>query len=79
MLIIVSNRPVSELDEAAAKGNLSLSEAKTIEVRDRYRHGEAGYTRELLGQTVSIKYRGKAGEPTSIVEEISLPGTDGKK
>jgi hypothetical protein len=79
MYIIVSARRVAELDEAAAKGVVVLSEATTIEVRDRYRHAEVGYTRQLEGQTVSIKYRGKAGEAPSVVEEISLPALDGSK
>jgi hypothetical protein len=73
IIIVVSTRHVPELDDAAAKGNLVLSEAKTFEVRDRYRHAEAGYSRLPQGQTVSVTYRTKAGEPTSVVEEITPP------
>ncbi len=77
--IIVSTRRVPELDEAAAKGGeVLLSEAMTLEVKNRYAHAEAGYTKQLEGQTFSIKYRGKAGEASSVVEEITLPG-DGSK
>lgn len=79
MYIIVSARRVPELDEAAARGDVVLSEATTFEVRDRYRHAEVGYSRQLEGQTFSIKYRGKAGEAPSVVEEISLPALDSSK
>lgn len=71
--IIVSARRVPELDEAARKGELVWSEAKTLEIRNRYVHAEAGYVKELQGQSVSIKYRGKSGEAGSVVEEINLP------
>jgi hypothetical protein len=80
MYIIVSARRVPELDDAAAKGDLLLTEAKTLEVRDRYAHADAGYTKQLEGQTFSIKYRAKAGEATSVVEEIALlPGDAAKR
>lgn len=80
IFIIVSARRVPELDEAAAKGDLAWSEAKTLEIRNRYVHAQAAYTKELQGQTVSVKYRGKAGEAASVVEEIALPASpDGSK
>jgi len=75
--IIVSARRVPELDEAASKGNMVWSEAKTLEIRNRYAHAEAGYTKETQGQAVSIKYRGKAGA-YSVVEEINLPPAGSK-
>jgi hypothetical protein len=75
--IIVSARSVPELDEAASKGNLVWNEAKTLEIRNRYLHADAGYTKETQGQTVSIKYRGKPGA-SSVVEEINLPPAGSK-
>jgi hypothetical protein len=75
--IIVSARRVPELDEAASKGNMVWSEAKTLEIRNRYAHAEAGYTKEAQGQAVSVKYRGKPGA-YSVVEEINLPAASPK-
>ena len=75
--IIVSARRVPELDEAATKGSLVLNQAKTLEIRNRYVHADAGYTKDLQGQTVSVKYHGKAGA-YSVVEEINLPPAGSK-
>ena len=75
--IVVSARRVPELDEAATKGSLVLNEAKTQEIRNRYVHADAGYTKDLQGQTVSVKYHGKAGA-YSVVEEINLPPAGSK-
>lgn len=75
--IIVSARRVPELDEAAVKANLVWTEAKTQEIRNRYVHADAGYTKETQGQTVSVKYHGKTGA-YSVVEEIDLPPAGSK-
>lgn len=75
MYIVVAAQRVPELDEAAAKGNPLLTDARAFEIRDRY-HGEGTYTRDLDGQTVSVKYRSKASEAPSIVEEIAVQAID---
>jgi hypothetical protein len=75
--IIVSARRVPELDEAASKGAVVLNEAKTLEIRNRYAHANAGYAKETQGQTVSVNYHGKTGA-YSVVEEINLPPAGSK-
>jgi hypothetical protein len=67
--IIVAAQRVPELDEAAAKGETSLSETTALGIRDRYQ-GKGVYTRGQDGRTVSIKYRPNPGDASSLVEEI---------
>lgn len=74
MYIIVAAQRVPELDEAAARGQAVLSEAMAFEIRDRY-HGEGTYSRDLDGRTVSVRYRPKAAEAPSLVEEIAVLDT----
>lgn len=73
MYIIVAAQRVPELDEAAARGQVVLSEAMAFEIRDRYR-GKGTSSRDMDGHTVSIRYRpNPADAPSiapSIVEEI---------
>lgn len=78
MYIIVAAQRVPELDEVAARGNAVLSEARAFEIRDRY-HGEGTYSRDLDGPTVSVRYRPKAAESPSIVEEIAVQAIDTSK
>ena len=73
MYIIVAAQPVPELDEAADRGNAVLSEATALQIRDRH---SGGSSRELDGNTVSIKYVRKAAEAAAVVEEIALQPID---
>ena len=70
MYIIVSAQRVAELDQAAQKGQVVLSEATTQGIRDRY--GKGTYTRGQDGRAVSLRYRPNPGDSASIVEDVSV-------
>lgn len=70
MYIIVAAQRVTELDEAAQKGQIFLTTAKAQAIRDRY--GKGTYTRGQDGRTVSLRYRPNPGDSASIVEDVSV-------
>lgn len=76
--IIVAAQRVPELDEGASRGQTVVSNAVAADVLGRY-HGGGTVSRELDGQTVSVKYRAAATDALSVVEEITPQGGDSAK
>jgi len=69
--LVVSQQRIPEFEETFGKGELVLSESLALDVRDRYQ-GAASYTRDLDGDTISVKYKPKNTKPPVVVEEISI-------
>src|SRR5262245_3908193 len=69
MYIVVAAQRVPELDEAAKKGEVVVTEAKAQALRDRY--GKGSYVRGQDGKNVSVRYRPNPGDVAAIVEDVS--------
>ena len=69
--IIVARQRVTEIESALAQGGEAVSETLALQVRDRYQ-GPGSYTRVLDGSTVSVRFQGRSGQPSVVVEEVAL-------
>jgi len=74
MYLVIASERVPELEQAALKGQ-SLEEGFALDVRDRYQT-DGSYSRDLAGNTISVRYRPRGTGASVVVEEISLRARD---
>ncbi|MGE3375739.1 MAG: hypothetical protein AB7O37_19555 [Vicinamibacteria bacterium] len=74
MYLVIASERVPELEQAAQKGQ-SLEEGFALDVRDRYQT-DGSYSRDLAGNTISVRYRPRGVGASVVVEEISLRARD---
>jgi len=71
MYLVVASQRIPELEDLFARGGTVISETLALDVRDRY-HGDGSYSRELEGDTISVRFRPRTAATSVVVEEISL-------
>lgn len=71
MYLVVASQRIPQLEDLFASGGTVTSETLALDVRDRY-HGDGSQTRDLEGDTISVKFRPRTAAPSVVVEEISL-------
>jgi hypothetical protein len=74
MYLVIASERVPELEQAAQQGQ-ALSEGFALDVRDRYQ-ADGSYSRDLAGNTISVRYRPRGLSAGVVVEEISLRARD---
>lgn len=69
--LIVSAVPVPELEKRYAEDRDVFPESVLTDLRDKYgAHGK--YRRQMKGDRVEVRFKGRRGRPAVLVEEIAL-------